>query len=33
MAGYIETSGRGIEVIQEGGCREYGIPEPLIAEE
>ena len=32
MAGYIEAWGRGIEVMQEG-CREYGIPDPLITEE
>lgn len=32
MAGYIEAWGRGIEVMQEG-CGEYGIPDPIIAEE
>ena len=32
MAGYIEAWGRGIEVMQEG-CREYGIPDPVIIEE
>jgi ATP-dependent DNA helicase RecG len=32
MAGYIEAWGRGIDIMLEG-CREYGIPEPIIAEE
>ncbi len=32
MAGYIEAWGRGIHVMIEG-CREYGIPEPIISEE
>ena len=32
MAGYIESWGRGIEIMMEG-CREYNIPEPLIIEE
>src|SRR5690606_24279077 len=32
MAGYIESWGRGIEIMLEG-CREYGIPEPVIVEE
>jgi ATP-dependent DNA helicase RecG len=32
MAGYIEAWGRGIDIMMEG-CRHYGIPEPVIAEE
>jgi len=32
MAGYIESWGRGIEIMMEG-CKEYNIPEPLIIEE
>lgn len=32
MAGYIEAWGRGIDIIMEG-CRQYGFPEPVIAEE
>lgn len=32
MAGYIESWGRGIEIMMEG-CKEYNIPEPLIVEE
>ena len=32
MAGYIEAWGRGIDIMLEG-CREYGMPEPLIVEE
>lgn len=32
MAGYIEAWGRGIEVMQQG-CREYGLPDPVIVEE
>lgn len=32
MAGYIESWGRGIEVMLEG-CKAYGMPEPIIAEE
>jgi len=32
MAGYIEAWGRGIDIMLEG-CREYGIPEPIITEE
>jgi len=32
MAGYIEAWGRGIDIMMEG-CREYSIPEPIIAEE
>jgi ATP-dependent DNA helicase RecG len=32
MAGYIESWGRGIDIMMEG-CREYGLPEPIIAEE
>jgi ATP-dependent DNA helicase RecG len=32
MAGYIEAWGRGIDIMLEG-CREYGFPEPIIAEE
>ena len=32
MAGYIEAWGRGIDIMIEG-CREYSIPEPIIAEE
>jgi ATP-dependent DNA helicase RecG len=32
MAGYIEAWGRGIDIIMDG-CRQYGFPEPVIAEE
>lgn len=32
MAGYIESWGRGIDIMMKG-CREYGLPEPIIAEE
>ena len=32
MAGYIEAWGRGMNVIMEG-CKEYGMPEPIINEE
>jgi ATP-dependent DNA helicase RecG len=32
MAGYIESWGRGIDIMMEG-CRQYGIPEPVIVEE
>lgn len=32
MAGYIESWGRGIDIMVEG-CKEYGIPEPVIEEE
>jgi ATP-dependent DNA helicase RecG len=32
MAGYIESWGRGIEIMMEG-CKEYNIPEPRIVEE
>lgn len=32
MAGYIESWGRGIEIMLEG-CKEYKIPEPVILEE
>jgi ATP-dependent DNA helicase RecG len=32
MAGYIESWGRGIAIMLEG-CKEYNIPEPIIAEE
>jgi len=32
MAGYIESWGRGIEIMMEG-CKDYNIPEPLIIEE
>jgi ATP-dependent DNA helicase RecG len=32
MAGYIEAWGRGIDIMMEG-CREHGIPEPIIIEE
>ncbi len=32
MAGYIESWGRGIDIMIEG-CKEYGIPEPFIEEE
>jgi ATP-dependent DNA helicase RecG len=32
MAGYIESWGRGIEIMLER-CKEYNIPEPVIAEE
>lgn len=32
MAGYIESWGRGIDIMVEG-CKEYGIPEPIIEEE
>jgi len=32
MAGYIEAWGRGFEVMQEG-CREYGLPDPVVVEE
>lgn len=32
MAGYIEAWGRGINIIMEG-CKNYGLPEPLIEEE
>lgn len=32
MAGYIESWGRGIDIMM-NGCREYGLPEPIIAEE
>jgi ATP-dependent DNA helicase RecG len=32
MAGYIESWGRGIDIMMEG-CRQYGIPEPVIAQE
>jgi ATP-dependent DNA helicase RecG len=32
MAGYIEAWGRGIDIMMEG-CREYSIPDPIIAEE
>jgi ATP-dependent DNA helicase RecG len=32
MAGYIEAWGRGIDMMIEG-CREYGIPDPVIVEE
>ena len=32
MAGYIESWGRGIEIMLEG-CKEYNIPEPVIVEE
>ena len=32
MAGYIEAWGRGIDIMMEG-CRQYGIPEPVIIEE
>src|SRR6185437_9373907 len=32
MAGYIESWGRGINIMMEG-CKDYNIPEPLIIEE
>jgi ATP-dependent DNA helicase RecG len=32
MAGYIESWGRGIDIMMKG-CKEYGLPEPIIAEE
>jgi ATP-dependent DNA helicase RecG len=32
MAGFVESWGRGIDIMIEG-CRQYGIPEPVIAEE
>jgi len=32
MAGYIEAWGRGFEMMREG-CREYGLPDPVIVEE
>lgn len=32
MAGYIEAWGRGINIIMEG-CKNYGLPEPIIEEE
>jgi len=32
MAGYVESWGRGIEIMVEG-CRQYGIPDPIIEEE
>ncbi|MFI5124465.1 MAG: ATP-binding protein [Chitinophagales bacterium] len=32
MAGYIESWGRGIDIMM-NGCKEYGLPEPVIAEE
>jgi ATP-dependent DNA helicase RecG len=32
MAGYIEAWGRGIDIMMEG-CRQYGLPDPVIAEE
>lgn len=32
MAGYIESWGRGIDIMM-NGCKEYGLPEPIIAEE
>lgn len=32
MAGYIESWGRGIDIMVEG-CKQYGIPEPIIEEE
>ena len=32
MAGYVEPWGRGIEIMMEG-CRQYGIPAPVIEEE
>lgn len=32
MAGYVESWGRGIEIMVEG-CREYDIPDPVIEEE
>jgi ATP-dependent DNA helicase RecG len=32
MAGYIESWGRGIEIMLEG-CKQYNIPEPVIVEE
>ncbi len=32
MAGYVESWGRGIEIMMEG-CRQYGIPDPVIEEE
>ena len=32
MAGYIESWGRGIDIMMKG-CKEYGLPEPVIAEE
>jgi len=32
MAGYIESWGRGIEIMLDG-CKEYGMPEPVIVEE
>lgn len=32
MAGYIESWGRGISIMIDS-CKEYGIPEPMIAEE
>jgi ATP-dependent DNA helicase RecG len=32
MAGYIESWGRGIEIMMKG-CKEYGMPEPVIVEE
>lgn len=31
-AGYVESWGRGIEIMVEG-CRQYGIPDPVIEEE
>ena len=32
MAGYIESWGRGIDIMM-NGCKEYGLLEPIIAEE
>ena len=32
MAGYIEAWGRGIDIMLEG-CRQFGIPDPVIVEE
>ncbi len=32
MAGYIESWGRGIDIMM-NACEEYGLPEPVIAEE
>lgn len=32
MAGYVEAWGRGIEIMVEG-CRQYGMPDPVIEEE
>jgi ATP-dependent DNA helicase RecG len=32
MAGYIESWGRGINIMM-NACEEYGLPEPIIAEE